>query len=84
MNRFLAGLQWMFNHPVEVIGVLMILLAVSSIIGAIVYLIWERHEEQKALRARSTFNRCLQSNMEHAPWPVPPGPKGFGGRKKAA
>lgn len=55
---------------------------VVALLAGSFYAVWRSHEDAKAERRK--WQRIAQANAESRDWPIPPGPKGFGTRRKAA
>lgn len=75
MNTILQRYQWVVDHPLEVLGLLAILLAVAYVIGAIVFAVWMHHEEVKAEQQRNDFDRIMRASTP------PPRAAGFGSKR---
>lgn len=62
MTNILTSYRWVVDHPFELVGVLMILLAIAYVIGAIVFSAWLSHEKRKAESRRETLERILRAS----------------------
>lgn len=77
MSTVLARYRWTVDHPLEVLGLLAILLALAYIIGAVVFAAWKANEAKKAHQAqlRIRLERIMQASTP------PPRAPGLGSRR---
>lgn len=81
MIHIFAFYRWFIAHPVELIATFAVVLAVSFVIGALVFAIWQAHEERKQEAERQRFERILLAS-EPREWPPKAGPKAGAWKQK--
>lgn len=67
MMQLLNRYQWIVDHPLEVFGLIVILLAVAYVIGAVIFAVMYAHEEKKQERQRRDFERIMKASTPRAP-----------------
>lgn len=76
MNALLRLWAWYLEHPEELILHFAALLAGLWILGAVIFAIWQAHEERKQRAEVEKFERILQAST-----PKPPRAPGFNSRR---
>jgi uncharacterized membrane protein len=73
LTEILHGWVWIVDHPLQVVGILAIVWAIASLIGAVVVWVMSEHADRQQEAERAKFARMMQA-CEPRTWPKPKAP----------